>query len=49
VALTGLAQPGDREKCAAAGMDDYLTKPLQFSQLEAMLQRWLKKDLDQSR
>lgn len=49
VALTGLAQPGDREKCVAAGMDDYLTKPLQFSLLEAMLRRWLRKDLDRSR
>ena len=49
VALTGLAQPGDREQCAAAGMDDYLIKPLQFSLLETMLRRWLKKDLDSNR
>lgn len=49
VALTGLAQPGDREKCMAAGMDDYLTKPLQFSRLEAMLRRWVKKDIDANR
>ncbi|MBI4001639.1 MAG: response regulator, partial [Nitrospira defluvii] len=49
VAMTGLAQAGDREKCVAAGMDDYLTKPLQFSLLEAMLRRWVKKDMDRSR
>ena len=49
VAMTGLAQAGDREKCLAAGMNDYLTKPLQFSLLEAILRRWVKKDIDRSR
>ncbi len=49
VAMTGLAQAGDREKCVAAGMDDYLTKPLQFSLLEAMLRRWVKKAIGRSR
>ena len=49
VAMTGLAEAGDREKCVAAGMNDYLTKPVQFSLLEAMLRRWIKKDINASR
>ncbi|MCE3223077.1 MAG: putative Sensor histidine kinase [Nitrospira sp.] len=46
VAMTGLAQAGDREKCLAAGMNDYLAKPLQFHLLEATVRRWVKKDFD---
>jgi CheY-like chemotaxis protein len=41
VALTGRAQAGDRERCLEAGMDDYLTKPLQFNQLADTLRRWV--------
>jgi len=45
IALTGNALLADREKCLAAGMDDYLTKPLEFALLAAMLEKWLgKKD-----
>ena len=32
---------GDRERCLAVGMDDYLSKPFTLQQLEAVIQRWL--------
>ncbi len=43
IALTANALQGDRERCFAAGMDDYLVKPLHLSDLQAALARALSK------
>ncbi|MGI9147609.1 MAG: response regulator, partial [Chloroflexota bacterium] len=41
IAMTANAMEGDLQRCLASGMDDYVSKPVRWQQLEIVLRRWV--------
>lgn len=45
IAVTALAMAGDRERCIAAGMDDYISKPIDREILRNKISHWMRSDI----
>ena len=46
--MTATAMQGDRERCLAAGMDDYVAKPIKPAVVRTVLERWLSTNTPQA-
>ena len=44
IAMTAYAMQGDREKCLTVGMDDYMSKPINFQTVKEIMEKWLAAD-----